>query len=184
MESVGKMPLMRKGIAIWLVDNSSLTFKQIADFCGMHELEIQGIADGEISGNIMGQNPIVAGQISKEMLASCKKNPSKKLELKTQISDELHIERKKKGKYTPIARRSEKPDAILYLLKYFPDITDAQIRKLIGTTTNMINAIREKTHWNIKEIKPRDPVLLGLCSQTLFRSLMADMKKVVKEEEE
>ena len=102
------------------------------------------------------------------------------LELKTQISDEVDISSKKKGKYTPIARRSDKPNGIAYLLKYYPDITDAQIRKLIGTTTVMINSIRERTHWNIKEIVPRDPVLLGLCSQSLFNQVIDEVKKTSK----
>lgn len=175
--SGSKLPLMRKAAAVWLVENTALTFEQIADFCGMHELEVQGIADGEVAGGIVAQSPIDSGQLTKEMIEICEKDPNKKLELKKQISDELDIVKKKKGKYTPIARRGDKPNAIAYLLKYYPDITDAQIRKLIGTTTTMIDSIRNRTHWNIKEITPRDPVLLGLCSQSLFNSVVDEVKK-------
>lgn len=178
--SKNKLPLMRKAIAVWLVDNTALTFEQIADFCGMHELEIQGIADGEVAGGIVGQSPIDNGQLTREMIAACEKDPTKSLELKEQISDSLDITTKKKSKYIPIARRGDKPSGIAYLLKYYPDITDAQIRKLIGTTTVMINSIRERTHWNIKEIVPRDPVLLGLCSQSLFNQVIDEVKKTSK----
>lgn len=178
--SKNKLPLMRKAIAVWLVDNTTLTFEQIADFCGMHELEIQGIADGEVAGGIVGQSPIDNGQLTREMITACEKDPTKSLELKEQISDSLDITTKKKSKYIPIARRGDKPSGIAYLLKYYPDITDAQIRKLIGTTTVMINSIRERTHWNIKEIVPRDPVLLGLCSQSLFNQVIDEVKKTSK----
>ena len=175
--SGNKLPLMRKAAAIWLVENRALTFEQIAEFCGMHELEIQGIADGEVAGGIVAQSPIDNGQLTREMIEACEKDPNKKLELKKQISEDLDIVKKKKGKYTPIARRGDKPNGIAYLLKYYPDITDAQIRKLIGTTTTMIDSIRNRTHWNIKEITPRDPVLLGLCSQSLFNSVIDEIKK-------
>ncbi len=178
--SGNKLPLMRKAIAVWLVENTALTFEQIADFCGMHELEVQGIADGDVASGIVGQSPIDNGQLTREMIAECEKNPDKRLELKKQISEDLDIVKKKKGKYTPIARRGDKPNGIAFLLKYYPDITDAQIRKLIGTTTTMIDSIRNRTHWNIKEITPRDPVLLGLCSQSLFNSVIDEVKKASK----
>ncbi len=178
--SGNKLPLMRKAIAVWLVENTALTFEQIADFCGMHELEVQGIADGDVASGIVGQSPIDNGQLTREMIAECEKDPNKKLELKKQISEDLDIVKKKKGKYTPIARRGDKPNGIAFLLKYYPDITDAQIRKLIGTTTTMIDSIRNRTHWNIKEITPRDPVLLGLCSQSLFNSVIDEVKKASK----
>lgn len=178
--SENKLPLMRKAVAVWLIENTTLTFEQIADFCGMHELEVQGIADGDVASGIVGQSPIDNGQLSREMISECEKNPDKRLELKKQITDGLEIVKKKKGKYTPIARRSDKPNGIAFLLKYYPDITDAQIRKLIGTTTVMIDSIRNRTHWNIKEITPRDPVLLGLCSQSLFNSVVSEIKKTTK----
>lgn len=175
-----KLPLMRKAAAVWLVENTALTFEQIADFCGMHELEIQGIADGEVAGGIVPQSPIDNAQLTREMIAICEKDPEKKLELKKQISDDLDVVKRKKAKYTPIARRSDKPNGIAYLLKYYPDMSDSQIRKLIGTTTTMIDSIRNRTHWNIKEITPRDPVLLGLCSQSMLSSAVEEIKKASK----
>lgn len=178
--SGNKLPLMRKAAAVWLVENTALTFEQIADFCGMHELEIQGIADGEVAGGIVAQSPIDSGQLTREMISICEKDPEKQLELKKQITEDLDIIKKKKGKYTPIARRGDKPNGISYLLKYYPDITDTQIRKLIGTTIVMIDSIRNRTHWNIKEITPRDPVLLGLCSQSLFNQVIEEVKKNTK----
>ena len=180
--SKAKLPLMRKAIAVWLIDNTALTFEQIANFCGMHELEIQGIADGEVAGSIIPQNPINNGQLTREMIEMCEKNPKKQLELKENISEELNLVKKKKTKYTPIARRSDKPNGIAYLLKYYPDITDGQIKKIIGTTSTMIDSIRNRTHWNIKEIVPRDPVLLGLCSQTLFNQVIGDTQKSDKKQ--
>lgn len=178
--SGSKLPLMRKAAAVWLVENTALTFEQIADFCGMHELEVQGIADGEVAGGIVAQSPIDSGQLTREMIEICEKDSNKKLELKKQITEDLDIVKKKKGKYTPIARRGDKPNGIAYLLKYYPDVTDVQIRKLIGTTTTMIDSIKNRTHWNIKEITPRDPVLLGLCSQSLFNSVIDEIKKGTK----
>jgi len=178
--SISKLPLMRKAVAVWLVDNTKLTFEQIADFCGMHELEVQGIADGDVASGVVGQSPIDNGQLTREMIEACEKNPSKSLELKKQIMEDLDISIKKKSKYTPIARRGDKPNGIYYLLKYYPDITDMQIRKLIGTTTTMINSIRNRTHWNMKEITPRDPVLLGLCSQSSFNQVIDEVKKNAK----
>ena len=162
---------MRKATAVWLVDNTGLTFKQIANFCGMHELEVQGIADGDVAVGIQGQNPIDSGQLTKEVITNCEKDPEKELELKENFARDIKI-KSKKVKYTPIARRSDKPDGIAFLIKYYPDITDSQVKKLIGTTPKMIDSIRNKTHWNIKEIKPRDPVLLGLCSQENFNKII------------
>ena len=171
-----KLPILRKATAVWLVENTSLTFEQIADFCGMHELEIQGIADGDVASGIVGQSPITNGQLTKEMIEACEKDSKKRLELKESTIPEIEEPKKKKKKYTPIARRGDKPDGILYLLKYFPEIMDTEIIKLVGTTKNMIESIRNRTHWNIKEIKPRDPVLLGLCSQSLFNSIIEVVK--------
>lgn len=176
----GKLPLMRKAIAVWLVDNTSLTFEQIANFCGMHELEIQGIADGEVAGSVIPQNPVDSGQLTKDMIKSCEEDPEKHLELKQNVADDIVVATSKKSKYTPIARRSDKPNGIAYLLKYYPDITDAQIKKIIGTTSVMIDSIRNRTHWNIKEIVPRDPVLLGLCSQALFNKEIGNIVKSSK----
>lgn len=162
------LPLMPKATAVWLVENTPLTFKQIGDFCGMHELEIQAVADGEAAQGIIGVNPIINGQLLKETLDKCIANPNARLTLAPRAEEfsKAQNKRKKETKYTPIARRQDKPDAIYWLLKNVPNIQDAQITKLIGTTKSTIESIREKSHWNIKNIKPRDPVLLGLCSQT------------------
>jgi uncharacterized protein len=160
-----KYPVMPKATAVWLVENTSLTFKQIAEFSGMHELEIKGIADGEVAQGIIGINPVTSGQVSKEDIELCTKNPNSKLKLKTSDIDHF-IKKKSKARYTPVARRQDKPDAIFWLLKQCPNIPDSKIVKLIGTTKSTILSIREKTHWNIKNMKPRDPVLLGLSTQT------------------
>lgn len=167
-------PLMKKATAMWLIENTSLTFKQISDFCDIHLLEIQGMADGDVAGGITPSNPIDNNQLTREMIESCEKNPKKKLELKKLVADDIVVKKKgrKDNTYVPFARRGDKPDAIAYLLKFYPNITDKQIRELINTTTPMIQSIRDKTRWNIKDIKPRDPVMLGLCSQTQFNAVV------------
>lgn len=171
--------LMKKATALWLIDNTYLTFEQIADFCGIHVLEVQGMADGDVSNSITPLNPIDNNQLTREMIIACEKDSKKKLELKENIADTIIIEKKgrKNNTYVPIARRGDKPDGIAFLLKYYPDITNEQIRRLINTTTPMIESIRNKTRWNIKEIKPRDPVMLGLCSQSQFNSVVDEIKK-------
>jgi hypothetical protein len=169
-----KFPLMPKATAIWLIDNTTLTFKQIADFCGMHELEVKGIADGEVAVGVIADNPITSGQLDKEEIERCCKDPNVKLQLKLSNAYETVSKVKKKGaKYTPIARRQDKPDAIYWLIKNFPEIKDSTIIKLIGTTKSTVDAVRNRTHWNMANIRQRDPVLLGICSQT-------DLDKVVE----
>lgn len=159
------LPLMPKATAVWLVENTALSFEQIAEFCGMHSLEVQGIADGEVSGGIRGLDPIANGQLSMDEIRRCEGDPKARLEILGTAKQ--YITQKTKGsRYTPVARRQDKPDAIAWLIKNFPLMTDAQIAKLIGTTKNTIQAVRGKTHWNSGNIKPRDPVLLGLCTQT------------------
>lgn len=168
---------MPKATAIWLIDNTSLTFKQIANFCGLHELEVQGIADGDVANSIIGRSPIENGQLTKENIEECEKDSSKELILLEHISDGIEIKKTRKNTtYVPIARRGDKPDGIMFLVKNYPNITNQQIRKLVSTTTPMIESIRNKTHWNIKEIKPRDPVLLGLCSQSQFNAVINEIK--------
>ena len=169
-----KLPLMPKATAIWLIDNTTLTFKQIADFCGMHELEVKGIADGEVAVGVIADNPITSGQLDKEEIERCCKDPNAKLQLKLSNAYETVSKTKKKGaKYTPIARRQDKPDAIYWLIKNFPEIKDSTIIKLIGTTKSTVDAVRNRTHWNMANIRQRDPVLLGICSQT-------DLDKIVE----
>ena len=171
------LPLMPKATAVWLVENTALTFEQIGAFCGMHELEVQGIADGEVAAGIRGEDPIAGGQLSAENIAECEKDDSKKLQLLG--SAKQYIMQKTKGsRYTPVARRQDKPDAVAWLVKNFPTMTDGQIGKLVGTTKNTIVAVRTKTHWNSAGLKPRDPVLLGLCSQTHLDAAVASIKQV------
>jgi uncharacterized protein len=160
------LPLMPKATAIWLVENTTLTFEQIADFCGLHALEIQGIADGDVAGGITGQDPVTRGLISRQNIEEAEQDSKKRLKLRSDFAEFAEKQRKMKNRYTPVARRQEKPDAIAWLLKTYPAITDAQISKLIGTTKNTIEAIRSRSHWNMNNLRPRDPVLLGLCTQT------------------
>ncbi len=176
-----ELPLMRKATAVWLVENTSLTFGQIAIFCGLHALEVQGIADGDVASGIIGQNPILSGQLSREEIERCEKNSDAVLTLRRSTTSDVKSVSKKTGKYTPIARRQDKPDGISYLLKYYPDISNGQIKKLVGTTDKMIESIRTRTHWNLKNIKPRDVVLLGLCSQSQFNEIIASIKAPEKE---
>lgn len=171
MSATKQLPLMPKATAVWLVDNTALTFSQIANFCGLHELEVVGIADGDVAQGITGMDPIHSGQLTLDEIERCAKNPEASLTLSHSIADSF-ISKKKKGKYTPVARRQDKPDAIHWLVKNCPGITDKQIIKLIGTTITTIDAIRDRTHWNMGNIRSRDPVLLGLCSQIELDKIM------------
>ncbi len=156
-------PLMPLATAVWLVDNTSLSFKQIAEFCGLHELEVQGIADEQVAQNIVGLDPIVNGQLMLQEIERCQKDSSCRLEL---LKDEIPAKVRSSGaRYTPVSKRQDKPDAIAWVLKNHPELSDAQICRLVGTTKPTILAIRSREHWNMSEIKPVDPVLLGLCKQ-------------------
>jgi hypothetical protein len=157
-------PLMPKGTAIWLVENTALTFDQIADFCGMHKLEIQGIADGEVGVGMRGLDPVANGQLDWDDIERCSQDPNARLKLKTS-ENPAPVKRTKGPRYVPLSKRQDKPDGIAYLLRYYPELSDAQISKLIGTTKPTINAIRDRTHWNSAQIQPRDPVTIGLCRQ-------------------
>ncbi len=156
-------PLMPLATAVWLVDNTSLSFKQIAEFCGLHELEVQGIADEQVAQNIVGLDPVVNGQLTLQDIERCQNDSSCRLEL---LKDEIPAKVRSKGaRYTPVSKRQDKPDAIAWVLKNHPELSDAQICRLVGTTKPTILAIRSREHWNMSEIKPVDPVLLGLCKQ-------------------
>ena len=161
------LPLMPKATAVWLIENTTLTFDQIAIFYGLHPLEVKGIADGEVAVGIGGENPMNNGQLTKEEIHRCEASPSTRLQLSQQAQNHVKITDKKRktSHYTPIAKRQDKPDAVAWFVRYCPSVTDQQIVKLIGTTKTTINSVKGKTHWNIINIKPRDPVLLGLCSQ-------------------
>ena len=154
-----------KATAVWLVDNTTITFKQIADFVDMHELEVQGIADGDVAAGVKGFDPIANNQLTQKDIDSAEKNPLYKLVVKTNVAAEG--EEKRRGpRYTPLSKRQDRPAAILWLVKFHPELTDAQISKLVGTTKPTIQSIRERTHWNISNIQPVDPVALGLTKQT------------------
>lgn len=157
-------PLMRKATAVWLVDNTTLTFKQIADFTGMHELEVNGIADGEVATGVKGFDPITNNQLDDAEIKRCEASPKATLKLKHNPAADG--ETKRKGpRYTPLSKRQDRPSAIAWLVKFHPELTDGQISKLVGTTKPTILTIRERTHWNIANIQPVDPVALGLCKQ-------------------
>ena len=165
MSKKQQYPLMPKATAVWLVENTALTFKQIADFCGVHELEVKGIADGEVAVGVMGIDPVTTGQLDKHELERCAQDAKAMLKLKTSSAYDSAKSTKKTAKYTPIARRQDKPDAIYWLLKNYPEVKDTDIIKLIGTTKSTVAALRDRTHWNMTNIRQRDPVLLGICSQ-------------------
>lgn len=158
-------PLMAKATAVWLVDNTTISFKQIADFCGLHELEVQGIADGEVAVGVKGFDPIANNQLTQEEIEKAQKDPKHKLKLK--FNPAAVGEEKRRGpRYTPLSKRQDRPAAILWLVKFHPELSDAQISKLVGTTKPTIQSIRDRTHWNIANIQPIDPVALGLCKQS------------------
>jgi len=156
--------LMPKATAVWLIENTALTFNQISDFCGLHPLEVQSIADGEASIGMVGYDPITNGQLTKEEIERCGADPNTKLEL-AEVNVPRPTTRTKGPRYTPVTRRQDRPDAIAWLVKNFPQLSDGQISKLVGTTKPTINGVRNRTHWNINNIKPRDPVALGLVSR-------------------
>src|SRR5579859_5424513 len=158
------LPLMPKATAVWLVEHTSLSFDQIATFCGLHALEVQAIADGEVATMMQGLDPIANGQITKAEIARCEADPSLRLKLASgahPVAPSKH----KGPKYTPISKRQDKPDAIAWIIKNHPELSDAQISRLIGTTKPTIAAVRDRSHWNSPNIKPRNPVAIGLCSQ-------------------
>ena len=170
------LPLMRKATAVWLVENTSLTFMQIANFCGLHELEVSGIADGEVASGIRGMDPITSNQLTLEEIKRCELDPNSKLELI--INPATIGETKRRGpRYTPLSKRQDKPAAIAWLVKFYPEIADSQIIKLVGTTKPTIKAVRERSHWNITNIVPTDPVLLGLCKQVELDSAIEKINK-------
>ncbi len=158
-------PLMPKATAVWLVENSALTFDQIAVFCGLHPLEVQGIADGEVANGIRGMDPVAASQLTQDEITRCESDSTQQLKLLRKDNLPAPSKRTRGPRYTPIAKRQEKPDGISWLVRHHPELSDADITKLIGTTRKTIQAIRDRSHWNMSNITPRDPVLLGLCRQ-------------------
>ena len=159
-----KAPLMPMATALWLVENTTLTFKQIADFCKMHEVEIQGIADGEVGKGIVAYNPIMSGQLTREEIALSSKDENRPLNIKIEDLD-LEVEEKKIKKYVPLSKRQDKPDAALWLIKQHNTLKDSQISKLVGITKNSVSSIRNKNYWNYNNLNPKDPVAMGLFNQ-------------------
>lgn len=158
------LPLMPKATAVWLVDNSLLSFRQIAEFCGLHPLEVQGIADGEVAQNIVGLDPIANNQLTQEEIDRCVADDTADVQLRETLSQPSRSTRG--ARYTPVSKRQDRPSAIAWILRNHPELTDAQVQRLLGTTKDTINKIRDRTHWNMSQIKPVDPVSLGLCTQT------------------
>ena len=163
--AVEQKPLMPKATAVWLVDNTSLTFEQIADFCGLHPLEVKGIADEDVAKGIKGQDPVSSGQLTREAIEEAEKNPKTRLKMAPPKHKMPSVKQKKAPRYTPVSKRQDKPDAVYWILRNHPEFADADIIRLIGTTKATIQKIRERSHWNATNIKAVDPVTLGLCSQ-------------------
>jgi uncharacterized protein len=158
-------PLMPKATAVWLVENTALSFDQVADFCKLHPLEVKAIADGDAAQGIKGLDPILTGQLTREEIETAEADPNHRLKLANPKVRLPEPKRKKGPRYTPVSRRQDRPNAILWLIRNHPELKDAQIMRLVGTTKSTIQAIRERTHWNAPNLQPMDPVTLGLCSQ-------------------
>lgn len=173
-----RRPLMPKATAVWLVENTALSFDQIAEFCGLHPLEVKGIADGEVAQGIKGMDPVTTGQLTREEIARGEKNLSHKLQLAVSKVELPPMPQTRKGpRYTPVSRRHDRPNAVLWLLRNHPELKDSQIMRLVGTTKPTIAQIRDRTHWNSAQLTPQDPVTLGLCSQI---DLDAEVKKAAR----
>lgn len=164
-------PLMPKATAVWLVENTTLTFDQIADFCGLHELEVQAIADDEVAIGMHGLNPITAGELTAAEIDRCAADTTSRL-AQAKPTIELPKPKKKGARYTPVSKRQDRPDAIAWLLKNYPELSDAQISRVIGTTKPTINSVRERSHWNSPNIKPQNPIGLGLCTEAALQKVV------------
>ena len=177
-------PLMPMATAVWLVENTTLTFKQIADFCKLHEIEVQGIADGEVAKGIKAYNPIISGQLSREEIEMSSKDENRPLEIKG--SDiEISNSEKKIKKYVPLSKRQDKPDSALWLIKNHNLLKDSQIAKLVGITKNSVSSIRNKSYWNYNNLNAKDPVAMGLFTQKdLLKSLEKAERKILKEKKD
>ena len=177
-------PFMPKATAVWLVENTKISFKQIADFCALHELEVKGIADGDVAKGIKAYNPILAGQLTRDEIESSSKDINRPLNLNKKILD-IKSEKKVK-KYVALSKRQDRPEAVLWLTKNCPQLSDGQIVKLIGSTKNTVSAIRNKSYWNSSNLSPKDPVVSNLCSQAEIKNAVdkADRKNARKKKEE
>ena len=174
-------PLMPIATAVWLVENTTLTFKQIADFCNLHEVEIQGIADGDVGKGIVGYNPIMSGQLTREELELSSKDKNRPLQLKTQDVS-IDVNEKKIKRYVPLSKRQDKPDSALWLIKQHSLLKDSQIAKLVGITKNSVTSIRNKSYWNFNNLNPKDPVAMGLFSQKDLVEAIEKAERRIKRE--
>jgi hypothetical protein len=166
-------PLMPKATAVWLVENTSLTFEQIAEFCCLHPLEVKGIADGEVATGVRGLDPVGAGMLTREEIARGERDKAARLKLSRSVAADVKPPKRKEPRYTPLSKRQDRPDAIAWLLRNHPEVSEQQVCKLLGTTKATVQAVRDRTHWKSQDIRPRDPVLLGLCSQTELDDVVA-----------
>ncbi len=165
------LPLMPKATAVWLIEKTALTFTQVADFCGMHPLEVQAIADGEVAQGIVGYDPVANHQVTQAEITRCETDPALRLHI---LAANNPVTRRSRGaRYTPVAKRNDRPDAIAFVLRNYPQLSEMQVIKLLGTTKDTIAKVRDRHHWNSANIKPRDPVILGLCSQTDLNAVVA-----------
>ena len=181
---MSETPFMPKATAVWLVENTTLTFKQIANFCKLHEVEVQGIADGEVAKGIIAYNPIMSGQLTREEIDLSSKDLNRPLQIKN-TDIEISSENKKIKKYVPLSKRQDKPDSALWLLKHHPILKDSQIGKLVGITTNSVVAIRNKSYWNYNGLNPKDPVAMNLFTQKdLIEAIEKAERRIKREKRE
>ena len=170
------LPLMPQATAVWLIENTALSFQQVGDFCGLHVLEVQGIADEEAAYSIKSKNPITSGELTAINIKECEEDNTKSLIL-AKLNISISSKKKKAPRYTPLSRRQDRPNAISWVIKFHPEMSDGQISKLIGTTKFTITQIRERTHWNISNVSAKDPVMLGLCKQNELASAISKARR-------
>ena len=179
---MSEAPFMPKATAVWLVENTTLSFKQIANFCNLHELEVKGIADGDVAKGIKAYNPILAGQLTRDEINLSSKDSERPLKLSKKTQETIVSPERKKSRYTPISKRKDRPDAVLWLVKNFSQLSDGQIAKIVGSTKGTVALIRNRTYWNFSSLSPKDPVILGLCSQLQFEKAVGKADRRVKRE--
>ena len=181
---MSNIPLMPMATAVWLVENTTLTFKQIATFCNLHEVEVQGIADGEVAKGIMAYNPIISGQLTREEIEQSSNDANRNMQIKN-TDIEISTEDKKIKKYIPLSKRQDKPDSALWLIKHHVLLKDSQIAKLVGVTKNSVTSIKNKSYWNYNNLNPKDPVALGLFSQKdLIEAIEKAERRIKREKKE
>ena len=178
---MNEAPLMPKATAVWLVENTSISFKQIANFCNLHEVEVQGIADGDVARGIKAYNPILAGQLTREEIELSSNDKNRPLELNKKVIDISKKERKK-IKYIPLSKRQDRPDSVLWLIRNYIELQDSQISKLIGTTKNTVSLIRKKSYWNYNSLSEKDPVAINLCTQLDLQNVVEKAKRKIERE--